>query len=64
MNDRHPYIIKALTLTTYSGRQLPVEVVEKKILYIPLTRVKEKVLNAFSSMKDKPVDVRFEVKYV
>jgi hypothetical protein len=49
---------------TYNGSKIPVSVVEERIIDIPIRIIKEKVLDAFSSMKDNPVDVILKVKYV
>ena len=51
-------------MITYSGCKLPLAVIENKIIDIPLRILKEKILDAFSSMKDNPVDVKLEIKYV
>jgi len=64
MNNKRSYIIKSITLITYSGCKLPLAVIENKIIDIPLRILKEKILDAFSSMKDNPVDVKLEIKYV
>lgn len=64
MNKKRPYVIRSITLLTYNGSKIPVSVVEERIIDIPIRIIKEKVLDAFSSMKDSPVDVILKVKYV
>ena len=64
MNKKRPYVIQSITLLTYNGSKIPVSVVEERIIDIPIRIIKEKVLDAFSSMKDNPVDVILKVKYV
>lgn len=59
-----PYIITYMSLITYSGRKIPLEIVESQILTKPLKIIKEKLLNAFSTMKDKPVNVELKVRYI
>lgn len=53
-----------MTLITYSGRKLPLLVVEEKLIDIPVRIVKEKILDSFSTMIDKPVNVELKIKYV
>ena len=72
MNKKRPYVIQSITLLTYNGSKIPVSVVEERIIGefyqfnidIPIRIIKEKVLDAFSSMEDNPVDVILKVKYV
>ena len=64
MNKKRPYVIQSITPLTYNGSKIPVSVVEERIIDIPIRITKEKVLDAFSSMKDNPVDVILKVKYV
>lgn len=62
--SKSPYIIQEIILITYSGRKLPLTIVDKKIIDIPVQLTKDQILDAFSSMKDKPVDVKLKVKYI
>jgi len=62
--SKSPYIIQEIILITYSGRKLPLTIVDKRIIDIPIGLTKDKILNAFSSMKDKPIDVKLKVKYI
>jgi len=62
--SKSPYIIQEIILITYSGRKLPLTIVDKKIIDIPVRLTKDQILDAFSSMKDKPVDVKLKVKYI
>ena len=62
--SKSPYIIQEIILITYSGRTLPLTIVDKRIIDIPIGLTKDKILNAFSSMKDKPIDVKLKVKYI
>ena len=64
MNKKRPYVIQSITLLTYNGSKIPVSVVEERIIDIPIRIIKEKVLDAFSSMEDNQVDVILKVKYV
>lgn len=64
MNKKRPYVIQSITQLTYNGSKIPVSVVEERIIDIPIRIIKEKVLDAFSSMEDNPVDVILKVKYV
>lgn len=59
-----PYIITSMSLITYSGRKIPLEIVESHILTKPLEVIKDKLLDTFSTMKDKPVSVELKIKYV
>lgn len=57
------YYIQSITLITSSGRRLPLLVLEPdKIMTTPLCTVKRKLLDAFSTMKDTPVDAEFKTK--
>lgn len=55
------YKIREIILCTESGKLLPLEVVEDKILTEPLDSLKKKVLAAFDTMRDKPVNVHFDI---
>ena len=57
MNKKRPYVIQSITLLTYNGSKIPVSVVEERIIDIPIRIIKEKVLDAFSSMEDNPVEL-------
>lgn len=59
-----PYIIISMSLITYSGRKIPLEIVESHILTKPLKAIKDKLLDAFSTMKDKPVNVELKIKHI
>ena len=59
-----PYIIISMSLITYSDRGIPLEIVESHILTKPLKTIKEKLLDAFSTMKDKPVNVELKIKHI
>lgn len=59
-----PYIITSMSLITYSGRKISLEIIESHILTKPLETIKDKLLDAFSTMKDKPVSVELKIKYV
>lgn len=62
--SKYPYVIQEITLITYSGRKLHLTIVENEIIDIPIRLTKNKILDAFASMKDKPVDVKLKVKYI
>lgn len=53
-----------MSLITYSGRKISLEIIESHILTKPLETIKDKLLDAFSTMKDKPVSVELKIKYV
>lgn len=61
---KRPYIIQKLSLVTYDGRIIPLKIFEPEIIDKPIRLVKEKVLNAFATMVDKPVDVKMKVRYI
>ena len=62
--SKSPYIIQKITLITYSGKKIPLTILETNIIDIPIRLTKNKILDAFASMKDKAVDVKLEVKYI
>ena len=53
-----------MALITHSGKKLPLTVIESHILTKSLETIKDKLLDAFSTMKDKPVNVELKIKYV
>lgn len=59
-----PYIIISMALITYSGKKIPLTVIESHILTKPLKAIKDKLLDAFSTMKDKPVNVELKIKHI
>lgn len=59
-----PYIIKGMTLKTYSGRRLPLQIIETRIIDRPLRKLKDEILDAFKGMEDPAVDVDIQVKYL
>lgn len=59
-----PYIITSMSLITYSGKKIPLTVIESHILTKPLKAIKEKLLDAFSTMIDKPVNVELIIKLI
>ncbi len=60
----NPYIVNSLELITRSGNHLTLEILEMKVLRLPVQELKEKILRAFSTMKDTPVDVTIGVRYI
>lgn len=60
--NTEPYLIQGMTLVLQSGRRVPMEIVETKVIRKPLKMIKEQVLDTFSKMKDRPVDVDFRIK--
>lgn len=62
--SKSAYIIQKITLITYSGKKIPLTILETNIIDIPIRLTKNKILDAFASMKDKAVDVKLEVKYI
>lgn len=59
-----PYIITSMSLITYSGKKISLTVIESHILTKPLKVIKDKLLDAFSTMKDKPVNVELKIKHI
>ena len=59
-----PYVIASAVLITYDGKKIPLEHIESEIITRPVKSTKERILDAFSTMKDKPVDVKLKIKYV
>lgn len=56
------YIVQHLTLTTYSGKRIPMEVIGKEIQKMPQRVLKEKILDQFGGMKMPDPVVRVELK--
>lgn len=48
---QEPYIIKSLTLLTYDGRRIPIEVVKSEIIKEPIHKVKDRIYNKFKNYK-------------
>jgi len=61
---KRPYIIHSMELITYSGRHIPLEIIEMKILDKPIRLLKERILDSFATMVDRPVDVKLGIRYV
>lgn len=59
-----PYIIQSATLVTCDGKEMPLEIIDHNIISKPIKVVKEQILDAFSSMVNKPVKVLLEVRYI
>lgn len=59
-----PYVITSAVLITYDGKKIPLENIESEIMTRPIQLTKERILDAFSMMKDKPVDVELKIKYM
>lgn len=49
-----PYVITSAVLITYDGKKIPLENIESEIITRPIQLTKERILDAFSMMKDKP----------
>lgn len=64
IKDMSPYVITSAVLITYDGKKIPLENIESEIMTRPIQLTKERILDAFSMMKDKPVDVELKVKYI
>lgn len=60
------YIVQGIILITYSGKRIPMEVIDQDIQKIPLKNLKEKILDQFGRMKmpDPIVRVELKVKHV
>lgn len=56
------YIVQHLTLITYSGKRIPMEVIGKEIQKMPQRVLKEKILDQFGGMKMPDPVVRVELK--
>lgn len=61
---RQPYVIERVTLITYNGTRLPLEIINHEIITKSVKLVKEQILDAFSTMVDKPVKVVLHVRYI
>jgi hypothetical protein len=59
-----PYVITSAVLITYDGKKIPLENIESGIMTRPIQLTKERILDVFSMMKDKPVDVELKIKYI
>lgn len=59
-----PYVITSAVLVTYDGKKIPLERIRSEIITRPIKLTKERILDAFSMMKDKPVDVELKIKYI
>ncbi len=59
-----PYIIQSVILVTYDGKKMPLEIIDHNIISKPIKVVKEQILDAFSSMVNKPVKVLLKVRYI
>lgn len=59
-----PYVITELRLITYDGKEMLVELIEREILTEPPRLIKERILGAFKTMKDTPVEVKMKIKLV
>lgn len=59
-----PYVITSAVLITYDGKKIPLENIESEIMTRPIQLTKERILDAFSMMKDKPVDVELKIKHI
>mgnify|MGYP000292057334 CR=1 FL=1 len=59
-----PYIIQSVILVTYDGKKMPLEIINHNIISKPIKVVKEQILDAFSSMVNKPVKVLLKVRYI
>ena len=59
-----PYVITSAVLITYDGKKIPLENIESEIMTRPIQLTKERILDAFSTMKDKPVNVELKIKLI
>lgn len=59
-----PYIIQSVILVTYDGKKMPLEIINHNIISKPIKVVKEQILDAFSSMVNKPIKVLLKVRYI
>ena len=59
-----PYVITSSVLVTYDGKKIPLENIESEIITRPIQLTKERILDTFSMMKDKPVDVELKIKHI
>lgn len=64
IQDMSPYVITSAVLITYDGKKIPLENIESEIITRPIQLTKERILDAFSMMKDKPVDVELKIKHI
>lgn len=59
-----PCVITSAVLITYDGKKIPLENIESEIMTRPIQLTKERILDAFSTMKDKPVNVELKIKHI
>lgn len=59
-----PYVITSAVLITYDGKKIPLERIRSEIITRPIQLTKERILDTFSTMRDKPVDVELKIKYI
>ncbi len=59
-----PYVITSAVLITYDGKKIPLERIRSEIITRPIQLTKERILDAFSTMRDKPVDVELKIRYI
>lgn len=61
---KRSYVIKKITLITYNGAEIVLDIIDNEIRSKPMKILKENILDVFSTMEDSPVKVNVEVKYV
>lgn len=61
--NNYSLYIRSISLITYSGRKIDVDIIESITLCGSLKLVK-KIVNAFSRMKDKLISVELKIEYI
>lgn len=61
---KRPYVINSMELITYSGKHILLEILELNVLDKPVKLLKERILDSFSTMVDRPVDVKLGIRYI
>lgn len=61
---KQPYIIEKMIIITYSGNKIPLEIKGNIIMDKPKRILKESILDQFSSLEDKPVNVILKTRTV
>lgn len=61
---KQPYIIEKMIIITYSGNKIPLEIKGNIIMDKPKRILKERILDQFSSLEDKPVKVILKTRTV
>lgn len=59
-----PYIVKGITLIFYNGEREDLDILETRIMDEPLRKLKERILDGFSTLAEPPVNAEIKVRYL